>query len=82
MFISEESKVQRLVYYTSQAFQGVKAKYPRIEKMTFSLIMALGKLCPYFKAYAIMIMMDQPIWKAMSKPDATVCMVQWAVKLS
>ena len=44
--IREESKVQRLVYYTSQAFMDAKAKYPRIEKMTFSLIVASRKLHP------------------------------------
>ena len=37
--ICEESKIQRLVYYASQAFQGVEAKYPRMEKMAFSLIL-------------------------------------------
>ena len=53
--IREESKVQRPMYYTSQAFQGAKAKYPRIKKMTFSLIVALRKLCPYFQAHTIMV---------------------------
>ena len=36
--ICEEFKVQRLVYYISQAFQGAEVKYPRIEKISFSLI--------------------------------------------
>ena len=34
------------------------------------------------QAHAIMVMTDQPIRKAMSKPDAAGCMVQWAVELS
>ena len=59
--IHEESKIQQLVYYTSQAFQGTEAKYPRMEKMAFSLIVASKKLRPYFQAHAIMVMMDQPI---------------------
>ncbi|XP_075654351.1 uncharacterized protein LOC142624589 [Castanea sativa] len=80
--ICEESKVQRPVYYTSQVFQGVKAKYPRIEKMAFSLIVASRKLHPYFQANTIMVMTDQPIQKAMSKLDAAGRMVQWAVELS
>ena len=68
--IHEDSKVQRPVYYTSQAFQGVEVKYPRIERMAFSLIFALRKFCPYFQAHTIMVMTNQPIRKAMSKPDA------------
>ena len=46
--IREEGKTQFPVYYVSQAFQGVEAKYPRIEKITFALIVASRKLRPYF----------------------------------
>ena len=60
----------------SQAFQGAKAKYPCMEKMAFSLIVASRKLCPYFQAHTIVVMTDQPIQKAMSKPDVTAHMVQ------
>ena len=56
--IREELKVQRLVYYMNQAFQGAKARYPRIEKMAFSLIVASRKLHPYFQAHTIFVMTD------------------------
>ena len=46
--IQEEDRKQLLVYYVSQAFQGAEAKYPRIKKITFALIVALRKLQPYF----------------------------------
>ena len=74
--ICKESKIKRPVYYMSQAFQGAKAKYPCMEKMAFSLIVASRKLCPYFQAHTIVVMTDQPIQKAMSKPDVTAHMVQ------
>ena len=38
--IREESRIQHPVYYVSQALQGAKAKYPRIKKITFALIVA------------------------------------------
>ena len=63
------------MYYTSQAFQGVEAKYTRIETMAFSLIVASRKLRPYFQAHTIMVMTDWPIRKAMSKLDAARHMV-------
>ena len=56
--ICEESKIQQPVYYTSQAFQGAETKYPRTEKMAFSLIMASRKFCPYFQAHTIVVMTD------------------------
>ena len=73
--ICEESKIQRPVYYASQAFQGAEAKYPRMEKMAFSLILASRNLHLHFQAYTVVVILDQPTRKAMSKPDAVSRMV-------
>ena len=59
--IREEGKTQLLVYYVSQAFQGAEAKYSRIEKIAFALIVASRKLRPYFQVNPILVMTDQPI---------------------
>ena len=59
--IREENRVQLPVYYVSQAFQGAKAQYPPIEKITFALIVASRKLRPYFQANPIIVMTDQPV---------------------
>ena len=80
--IREEGKKQLLVYYVSQAFQGAEAKYLRIEKIAFALIVASRKLRPYFQANPILVMTDQPIKKSMNKPEAVGRMVQWAIELS
>ena len=69
--IREEGNVQKLVYYTNQAFQGAKASYPRMEKIAFALLVASRKFRPYFQAYPFVIMIDQPIRKMMNKIDAT-----------
>ena len=42
--IREKDKKQLPVYYVTQAFQGAEAKYPRIEKIAFALIVASRKL--------------------------------------
>ena len=65
----EEDRKQLLVYYISQAFQEIKAKYLRIEKIAFALIVASRKLRPYFQANPILVMTDQPIKKLMNKPE-------------
>ena len=80
--IHEELKVQRPVYYISQAFQGTRARYPRVEKLAFALIIASRKLRPYFQAHIILVMTDQPLQKAMDRPNAAGRMVQWAMELS
>ena len=50
--------------------------------MAFSLIVASRKLRPYFQVHNILVMTDQPLRKAMGKPDVVGRMVQWAVELS
>ena len=47
-FIRENDKKQLPVYYVSQAIQGAEAKYLRIKKIAFALIVASRKLQPYF----------------------------------
>jgi len=68
--IREEDRKQLPVYYISQAFQEAEAKYPRIEKIAFALIVASRKLRPYFQVNPILVMMDQPIKKSMNKLEA------------
>ena len=80
--IREKDKMQLPVYYVSQAFQGAKAKYPCIEKIAFTLIVASRKLRPYFQANTILVMIDQPIKKSMNKPEATGRIIQWVIELS
>ena len=53
-----------------------------IEKITFALIVASRKLRPYFQANLIIVMTNQPIKKAMNKPEAVGRMVQWDIELS
>ena len=73
--IREEDKKQLPVYYVSQAFQGAEARYPRIEKIAFALIVALPKLRSYFQANPILVMTDQSIKKSLNKPEAAGRMV-------
>ena len=60
----------------------MEARYPRIEKLAFALIVASRKLCPYFQAHTIIVITNQPLRKAMGRPDAAGRMIQWAVELS
>ena len=79
--IKEEGNVQKPVYYTSKAFQGVEASYPRMEKIAFTLLVASRKLHPYFQAHLIVIMTNQPIRKMMNKIDAAGQLIQWVIEL-
>ena len=53
-----------------------------MEKLAFALVTAAPKLEPYFQAHTIIVLMDQPLKKAMSSPEAAGRMALWAIELS
>ena len=46
--VREEEGTQRPVYFVSRAFRGAEERYPRMEKLAFTLVTAARKLKPYF----------------------------------
>jgi len=46
ILVSEEDKLQKLVYYTSWALRGTEERYPSMEKLAFALVIAARKLKP------------------------------------
>ena len=67
--VREEGGLQRPVYFISRACQGAEERYPRMEKLAFALITAAWKLKPYFQAHTIVVLMDQPLKRAMRNPE-------------
>ena len=53
-----------------------------MEKLAFALITAAQKLKPYFQAYTIIVLIDQPLKRAISSPEAAGRMALWAIELS
>ena len=80
--VREEEGSQRPIYFISRAFRGAEERYPKIEKLAFALVTAARKLKPYFQAHTIIVLMDQPLKKVMSSPEAVRRMALWAIKLS
>ena len=80
--VREEEGTQRPVYFVSRAFRGAEERYPRMEKLAFVLVTAARKLKPYFQAYTIIVLTNQPLRRAMSNPEAAGRMALWAIELS
>ena len=66
--VREEGGSQRPIYFVSRAFRGAEERYPKMEKLAFALITAARKLKPYFQAHIIVVLIDQPLKRAMSSP--------------
>ena len=82
VLVREEEESQRPVYFISRAFRGAEERYPRMEKLAFALVTAARKLKPYFQAHTIIVLMDQPLKRAISSPEAAGRMALWAIELS
>ena len=80
--VKEEDKVQKPVYYASQAFLSAEERYPPMEKLAFTLVMIACKLKPYFQAHTVIILTDKPLRRAMSNPKAAGWLALWVIKLS
>ena len=53
-----------------------------MEKLAFTLVTVARKLKLYFQAHTIIVLMDQPLKRAMSSPEATERIALWAIELS
>ena len=53
-----------------------------MEKLAFALVTTARKLKPYFQAHIVIILMDKPLRRAMSSPEAAGRMALWAIELS
>ena len=80
--IKKEEKVQKPVYYASRVLRGVEERYLPMEKLAFALVMAARKLKPYFQAHTVIVLIDKPLWRAMSNPNAAGQLALWAIELS
>ena len=67
--IREEDKVQKTMYYTSQALRGVEKRYSPMEKLTFALVTVVHKLKPYFQAHTVIVLTDKLLWQAISNTE-------------
>ena len=53
-----------------------------MEKLAFELVTVARKLKPYFQAHTIVVLMDKPLRRVMSSPEATRQMALLSVELS
>ena len=73
--VRKENRVQKPIYYTSQALWGTEERYPPMEKLAFALVTIARTLKPYFQAHTIIVLTDKPLRRAISSLKAIEQMV-------
>ena len=61
VLVRDEGTAQTPIYYISKALQDMETRYPEIEKLVLSLVVAAKKVRPYFQAHMILVPTSHPL---------------------
>lgn len=82
VLVREEESKERPVYYVSHSLKDAETRYPQIEKVVYSLVIASRKLQHYFQGRQLQVMTKKPLKRILHKPDITWRLESWTIKLS
>ena len=77
----EDAKLRPL-FFVSKSLTDAETRYTRLEQATLALRTAAQKLCPYFQAHHVVMLIDLPLRGTIHKPDLSGRMARWAMELS
>ena len=61
---------------------GVETRYLKIEKLAYGLLIAVRKLCYYFQAHPIVVLIDQPLKHILQRLKTSGRLLKWSIELS
>jgi len=80
--VQEVEGEQRPVYFTNRTLQEAETRYQMIEKVALALVLTARRMRPYFQNHEVIIRIDYPIARILSKPDLAGRMITWSIEFS
>lgn len=74
--------IESPVYYASHSLKDAENRYPQVEKLVFSLVVASRKLRHYFQGREIHVVTNQPLKRILHKPKMSGRLAAWTIELS
>ena len=80
--VREDNRAQRPVYFVSKRLTGAEARYLKLEKLAYYLLITSRKLRHYFQSHSIRVLTDLPLRRVLHRPDTSGRLLKWCVELS
>nr|AAU10841.1 putative polyprotein [Oryza sativa Japonica Group] len=78
----ETDSGQKPIYFVSEALQGAKTRYIKMEKLAYALVMASRKVKHYFQAHKVIVPSQYPLGEILWGKEVTGRLSKWAAELS